>query len=52
MMMKRVKVIMNMRVMIIANIRIIKVVIMRMKIVYINVLMRLVSITPGHVKLD
>lgn len=26
--------------------------IMRMKIVYINVLMRLVSITPGHVKLD
>lgn len=36
----------------IANIRIIKVVIMRMKIVYINVLMRLVSITPGHVKLD
>lgn len=29
-----------------------KVVIMRMKIVYINVLMRLVSITPGHVKLD
>lgn len=39
-------------VMMIANIRIIKVVIMRMKIVYINVLMRLVSITPGHVKLD
>ena len=36
----------------IANIRIIKVVIMRMKIVYINVLMRLVSITTGHVKLD
>ena len=36
----------------IANIRIIKVVIIRMKIVYINVLMRLVSITPGHVKLD
>lgn len=36
----------------IANIRIIKVVIMRMKIVYINVLMRLVSITLGHVKLD
>lgn len=36
----------------IANIRIIKVVIMRMKIVYINVLMRLVSINPGHVKLD
>ena len=36
----------------IANIRIIKVAIMRMKIVYINVLMRLVSITPGHVKLD
>lgn len=52
MMMKRVKVIMDMRVMMIANIRIIKVVIMRMKIVYINVLMRLVSITPGHVKLD
>lgn len=52
MMMKRVKVIMNMRVMMIANIRIIKVVIMRMKIVYINVLTRLVSITPGHVKLD
>jgi hypothetical protein len=25
---------------------------MRVKIVYINVLMRLVSITPGHVKLD
>ena len=25
---------------------------MRMKIVYINVLMRLVSITTGHVKLD
>lgn len=48
----------------IANIRVIKVVIMRVKmrvimrvimrvkIVYINVLMRLVSITPGHVKLD
>ena len=36
----------------IANIRIIKVVIMKMKIVYINVLMMLVSITPGHVKLD
>jgi translation elongation factor EF-G len=48
MMMKRVKVIMNMRVMMIANIRIIKVVIMRMKIVYINVLTRLVSINPGH----
>ena len=41
------KVIMNMRVMMIANIRIIKVVIMRMKIVYINVLMRLVSIRGG-----
>ena len=27
-------------------------VIVRVKIVYINVLMRLVSITPGHVKLD
>lgn len=27
-------------------------VIIRVKIVYINVLMRLVSITPGHVKLD
>lgn len=49
---KIVKVIMNMRVMMIANIRIIKVVIMRMKIVYIGVLMRLVSITPGYVKLD
>ena len=36
----------------IANIRVIKVVIMRVKIMYINVLMRLVSITPGHVKLD
>lgn len=47
MMMKRVKVIMNMKVMMIANIRIIKVVIMRMKIVYINVLMRLVSIRGG-----
>ena len=60
MIMKRVKVIMNMRVMMIANIRVmmianirvIKVVIIRMKIVYINVLTRLVSITPGHVKLD
>lgn len=27
-------------------------VIVRVKIMYINVLMRLVSITPGHVKLD
>ena len=27
-------------------------VIIRVKIVYIGVLMRLVSITPGHVKLD
>lgn len=27
-------------------------VIIRVKIVYINVLMRLVSRTPGHVKLD
>ena len=36
----------------IANIRVIKVVIMRVKIVYINVLMRLVSRTLGHVKLD
>ena len=27
-------------------------VIIRVKIVYIDVLMRLVSITPGHVKLD
>lgn len=27
-------------------------VIIRVKIVYINVLMRLVSITPGHVKFD
>lgn len=27
-------------------------VIVRVKIVYINVLMKLVSITPGHVKLD
>lgn len=34
MMMKRVKVIMNMRVMMIANIRVIKVVIIRMKIMY------------------
>ena len=27
-------------------------VIIRVKIVYVGVLMRLVSITPGHVKLD
>lgn len=27
-------------------------VIVRVKIMYINVLMRLVSISPGHVKLD
>lgn len=27
-------------------------VIIRVKIMYINVLVRLVSITPGHVKLD
>lgn len=47
MMMKRVKVIMNMRVMMIANIRVIKIVIMRVKIVYINVLMRLVSRRGG-----
>lgn len=47
MIMKRVKVIMNMRVMMIANIRVIKVVIIRMKIVYIGVLMRLVSIMGG-----
>lgn len=33
-------------------VKIIVMVIIRVKIVYIGVLMRLVSITPGHVKLD
>ena len=42
----------NIRIIKVVIMRIIKVVIMRMKIVYIGVLMRLVSITPGHVKLD
>lgn len=33
-------------------VKMIVMVIIRVKIVYIGVLMRLVSITPGHVKLD
>ena len=33
-------------------VKMIVMVIIRVKIVYINVLMRLVSIPPGHVKLD
>lgn len=33
-------------------VKMIVMVIIRVKIMYINVLVRLVSITPGHVKLD
>ena len=41
---------MNVNIMIIMKMKIM--IIMKMKIVYIGVNIRLVSITPGHVKLD
>lgn len=43
---------MKVMVMVIIRVKMIVMVIMRVKIMYINVLVRLVSITPGHVKLD
>ena len=40
------------RVIVMVMVMVMVMVIIRVKIVYIDVLMRLVSITPGHVKLD